>query len=220
MNAAYSAFMINKNAKTFILALASAGLLSGCAMIEGAGTDLRNWGNYIDRKLNQEQTNEQASSNLQSLAMLDGNCPPIEQLPQLSVFHEFTDPTNPSADNKMATVNIVNIAGRCNKEGDFLSVTLDITFNSMLGPKGRSRPSDRPFFSFPYFISVMDNQNTVLAKEVFAVSTSFEQGEEAISTIETIKQNLPLNSDGSVPAYIMQVGFELSEEQLRYNTGL
>ena len=211
--------MMKNKTNPLLLAIISLGLLSGCAMVEGAGKDFQNWGEYLDRQFN--QTEDRAAQNtVQTVATLDSNCPPIEQLPQLSALHEFVDPSNPSAESKMATVDLANITNQCNMDGEFLSVTMDITFNSMLGPKGRANPSDRPFFSFPYFIAVMDMNNTVLAKEVFAVSMSYETGEEAISTVETIKQNLPLNSDGSLPDYKMQVGFELSEEQLRYNTGL
>lgn len=193
-------------------------------MVEGAGQDIHKMARFIDSKFgkkDQEQPAQEQTQNLnqsdQSQSVLASNCPIIEQDPALTVLHEFENPSSPSMDSKISQVDLASIKNNCAIEGEFLSVTMDIAFNAILGPKARAKESDRPYFSFPYFIAVTDMNGAVLAKEVFAVSMSFEQGEEAVQTIETIRQNLPLEADGSLPNYKMQVGFELTDEQLNYN---
>lgn len=222
---AYFVFMMKmtQTKRTTLLLAFSALLFSGCSTIEGATNDVKNWGSFIDSKFGADKQEEQAQETAQSFqnqSVLASNCPVIEQEPALTILHEFENPLSPSADSKIAQVDIASINNKCAVQGEFVSVTMDIAFNSVLGPKARAKASDRPFFSFPYFIAVTDMNGEVLAKEVFAVSMSFGQGEEAVQTIETIQQNLPLEADGSLPNYKMQVGFELTDEQLNYNRGL
>ncbi|NCO03477.1 MAG: hypothetical protein GW903_04730 [Alphaproteobacteria bacterium] len=205
--------------RTALTLITSALLLSGCAMVEGAGQDMQKLGEYISSKVS-PKTQDQSDQVNQNLTSMASNCPVIEQDPSLTILHEFENPSAPSTGTKIAQVDLASIKNNCAVEGDFLGITMDIAFNATLGPKARAKASDRPYFSFPYFIAVTDMNGVVLAKEVFAVAMSFEQGEEAVQTIETIRQNLPLEADGSLPNYKMQVGFELTDEQLNYNSGL
>ena len=46
---------------------------------------------------------------------------------------------------------------------------------------------------------------------------TYKADQEEIGLIETIRQRLPLNDDGSMPPYRIKVGFQLTEEQLFYN---
>ena len=95
---------------------------------------------------------------------------------------------------------------------------IDLNFHGHLGPKARIKPSDRPFFAYPYFVAVSDSIGNELAKEVFAASVSYEVGQDSIKLVETIRQRLPLDTDGQVPAYQVSAGFQLTEDQLSHNS--
>jgi predicted small secreted protein len=218
--------------KTSYLSLCAAALLSlsACGTLNGAGVDLQNWGNYLDRNFGDDrQSNENAQeTTFQQDAQTQTNgeplslkaatdCPNIILKPMMSSLIEFQNPAQPSNDTIIAKANLTNAKSNCNKNGDFVTVSLDLDFAATLGPKAKQNASDKPSFSFPYFISVTDYQGNELAREVFAASFSFAADQNQHNTIETIEQKLPLSTAGTLPNYYMEIGFELTDEQMAYN---
>lgn len=210
--------------------------LSACGTINGAGKDFQNWGNYLDRNFgddsstnenqayqeqSQVQTQEQQASELRSGQPMQltssHNCPDIILKPLMSTLVEFENPNQTSDEMKIATAEISRVRSTCQKNTEFMTVSIDLNIDTKLGPKARRNSNDKPFFSFPYFISVTDVNGTELAKEVFGASFSFETNQSQITHNETIEQNLPLNPDGSIDNYYMEIGFELTNEQMNYN---
>jgi cytochrome c biogenesis protein ResB len=47
---------------------------------------------------------------------------------------------------------------------------------------------------------------------------TYGEDQNQIQLVETIRQNLPLTYDGEAPDYQIEIGFQLTEEQLFYNT--
>lgn len=220
--------------KTPYLSLCAMALLSlsACGTINGAGVDFQNWGNYLDRNFgddrntNENQGAEEASfqqepleqNNDQPLSLrATTDCPNIILKPMMSSLVEFQDPSQPSDSTIVAKANLKNAKSHCTKGTEFVTVSLDLNFNAILGPKAKQNQNDRPYFSFPYFISVTDYQGNELAREVFAASFSFTADQNQHSTTETIEQNLPLSADGTLPNYYMEIGFQLTDEQMAYN---
>lgn len=145
------------------------------------------------------------------------DCPNIILKPMMSSVTEFQDPSQPSDSSMIAKASLSNAKTNCNTGADYVTVSLDLNFNAALGPKAKQNPNDKPYFSFPYFIAVTDYQGNELAREVFAASFSFSADQDQHSTVETIEQNLPLSADGTLPNYYMEIGFQLTDEQMAYN---
>ncbi len=173
-----------------------------------------NWGK--DKNQQMTETTSQVRSSMGDI--VSNNCPPIYIDPSLSKMSEFKDMEKPSSYSEVSFIELKSTAQECKIEGSFINMRIDLNFEGRLGPKGRLKTSDRPFFAYPYFIAVTDSMGIELAKEIFAASVSYDEGQDSIRLVETIRQRLPLNPDGSVPAYNVNVGFQLTEDQLFYNT--
>lgn len=213
---------------TSLLALTALSL-SACGTIEGAGRDFQNWGNYLERNFGDEgstnaapyeepQTTEEIRSSGQPLSLqANADCPQINLPPMNSKLVQFEDLSNQTEEQKVATISLTNIHSRCSKGQDVVTVSLDLSMAAELGPKARRNPNDKPYLSFPYYITVSDYQGNELAREVFAATFAFDSSQMNKTMVETIEQNLPLNAQGSLPHYKMEVGFQLTDEQLSYN---
>ena len=150
-------------------------------------------------------------------AMMSDTCPPLSVDPQFSTMSEFYDMEQPSEDTEVSNIELIETKTTCHVEGEYLEVKIELSFAGALGPKAKRKDGDRPFFAYPYFIAVTDEQGNELAKELFAASVTYKKDQEEIGLIETIRQRLPLNEDGSLPPYRIKAGFQLTEEQLFYN---
>ena len=204
--------------------------LTACGMINGAGQDFQNWGNYLERTFEanesqntapyeQQQNNQELASSSSEPISLQSNtvCAQISLPPMNSKLVQFEDPASHSDATKVAEVNLTNVYSRCYQGSDAMTVSLDLSMAAQLGPKARLNANDKPYLSFPYYITVSDYQGNELAREVFAASFAFDATQMQKTMVETIEQNLPLNSQGALPHYKMEVGFELSDEQRSYN---
>ncbi|MEM9469804.1 MAG: hypothetical protein AAF988_06545 [Pseudomonadota bacterium] len=215
--------------------------LNGCGTLNGAGQDFQNWGGWLDRNFgddrnsgtssdepapvefraqaqaNQAMVNEPQPVGEPLSLRADADCPQINVLSNRSAISEFEDPANPRSEAKISSAKITRVQPRCLKNAQMVSVALNINIAAEVGPKGRLRETDKPFFSFPYYVVVKDSNGRELAREVFSATVSFEAGESNKSITETIEQNLPLDASGMLGNFVMEVGFELTEQQLSYN---
>lgn len=190
--------------------------LSACQTLEGIQQDFGSMSSAVGSKVNSLKNNDK-KQNLASAVISDGTCPPISVDPQLSSMSEFYDMTKPSDGTEVSTIVLKETKSACKTDGEYLEVKIELSFTGELGPKAKRKENDRPFFAYPYFISVTDNEGVELAKELFAASVTYEANQEKIALVETIRQRLPLNDNGSSPGYQIKIGFQLTEEQLFYN---
>ena len=105
----------------------------------------------------------------------------------------------------------------CAVNGEFLVTDIDLAFAGQLGPKAKRKDGDRPFFSYPYYISVKDLSGIELARETFAANAVYDSQTQKTRLIETVRQRLPLNNKKA--PYKISVGFVLTDEQMAYNAG-
>ena len=186
-------------------------LLTGCQTLEGIQRDLGSVGTAITEKASDVKT---------AMAPVDDTCPPIMVDPQLDSASDFYDMEKPSEANAISHVYLTRTASECAIEGDFLTMQIDLNFEGKLGPKARRKADDRPFFAYPYFVAVTDANGNELARELFAASVTYEENQNAVQLVETIRQKLPLSKTGRVPSYQIHIGFQLTEDQLFYNASL
>lgn len=200
--------------RTLILLGFSVTTLGACETMEGLKRDLSNVGQSVSTKVDSLKADDTTPA---STIVNDGGCPPISVDPQLSTMSEFYDPDKPTAGTEVSTINLSGTKSACNIDGEYLEVQIELSFDGELGPKAKRKSGDRPFFAYPYFIAVTDKDDNELAKELFAASVTYESNQEKIQLVETIRQRLPLEDNGSLPAYQIKIGFQLSDEQLFHN---
>lgn len=196
-------------------------LLSSCQTLEGLGNDLDSaWNASADaftRVTARDVTDERdALAKKAAGPAVSITCPTVKVMEELRRSVEFQDPAKPSDKTEISRATIKNVSARCS-QGDDLAVELDITVDTALGPKARVKKTDKPHFVFPYFVAVVGPQGNVMAKEIFATSFAYENGEDTMAKTETITQYIPLGDGGTLPAYSILIGFQLSEEQLTFN---
>lgn len=207
-----------KTYKIILVALCSLSLNACSGTFEGLKQDFSTFGKTVDDKVsNLKQSDENTEKNNATAILSDGTCPPLNVDPQFSKMSEFYDPEKPSKGTEVSTLNLISTKSACEKDGDYLSVQIELAFEGALGPKAKRKSGDRPFFAYPYFVGVTNNDGDELAKELFAASVTYGANQEKIKLVETIRQRLPLNDDGTTPAYQIKIGFQLTEEQLFYN---
>lgn len=194
--------------------------LSGCSTWEGLQRDVGNAVTSVGQSVDNLNNKSKASSPASVVYNAGGNCPSIIIDPQLDRMSEFYDMEKPSIESEVSTIRLVTTQSECEIDGEFLNMRIDLNFVGNLGPKAKRKESDRPFFAYPYFIAVNDGEGNELARELFAASVTYKKNQDSIELIETIRQRLPLNDDGSVPSYQVQIGFQLTEDQLFYNASL
>lgn len=184
-------------------------LLTACQTMEGLQHDLGSLGSSISEAL--------PTKNAVTAANVGENCPPLSIDPQLDEAVEFYEMDKPSEKTKISEFSIIGAQSECTLDAEYINMRVDLSFAGELGPKARRRDIDKPFFAYPYFVSVKDAEGTELAREIFSASVTYENGQQDVKLVETIKQRLPLNDDGSLPDYQVQVGLQLTEDQLFYN---
>jgi hypothetical protein len=205
---------MKRHVKSFVpLFAAFALLLGGCQTWQGIQQDFGAMTTAIG-----EKTADVKAAMAENTAA--PTCPPVNVDPQLDSASEFIDMENPSEENAVSHINLVRTASECQPDGDFVVMRIDLAFEGRLGPKARRKQGDRPFFAYPYFVVVTDNQGNELARELFAASITYEEDQDAVQLVETIRQRLPLADNGRLPPYQIHIGFQLTEEQLFYNASL
>lgn len=194
-------------------------LLTSCQTLDAVGNDISSAWSSSGEALRSITARDVTDENTAAVKVADGEtaCPAVTIMPELAQMVEFQDLENPSPKTETGRATLKQASARCEIIDGQLAVHLSIDVDSTLGPKARWKETDKPSFAFPYFVAVTGPQGGVLAKEIFAVSLSYEAKQNQLSKTETITQHIPLAEDGSVPNYSILIGFQLSEEQLAFN---
>ncbi len=142
-------------------------------------------------------------------------CPRVDIVDELSSLSEFSEGSREG--DLLTRVSINQVESACAYRGGAMVVDLRLSFTGALGPQARQQNSDKPFFAYPFFVAVVDQDEEVLAKEVFAASMTYPPGQNQHVYIETLRQLIPADSLKDGPDFKILLGFQLTEDQLRYN---
>lgn len=170
-----------------------------------------------DLNLNMPEANVQLNQLQPEQFVTNSECPQVEIVNELSVLSDFTNISRPNEDNLITRVFLQPQSYSCDFRGKSVTVDLQMGFQAMLGPRGRVRASDKPFFSFPFFVAVTSPSGNILAKEVFGASVTFEAGEDQHQYVEKLRQIIPISSRESGKNHKVLIGFQLTQDQLNYN---
>ena len=147
-----------------------------------------------------------------------GGCPHVQLVTDLKEVHQFTNPDMPKAGQDVSSVEMNIVSHSCTTDDKGMVMDMEIGFNGALGAKGRGTNSEKPSFSYPYFVAVTNAQGSILAKEIFAATLSYDKTTDQISQSEAIRQVMPAGADTG--SYRVLVGFQLSPQELAYNRTL
>lgn len=199
---------------TFILGAGLSLTLTGCETVESFSQNVTE--RTSDFFSNSWFSNLGTSTQDVSQAPLSADCPVVEIVDELRMMTEFSNYASPMPENLISEIRINSIESQCFEEQDKIRAQMTIMMEGRIGPEGRDQPQDQANFAYPYFVAVSDEQNAILAKEVFGVSLGFTAGQENVSQIEVINQTIPKEELQEKPLKLL-IGFQLTQEQFEYN---
>ena len=185
--------------------------LSACETVEGIKQDIAS--------INFDSFEPAASASSEEHAefLVDGNCPQIQIVDDLSRLYEFNEGQSMKSANLVSSVIMEKAQSTCSHGDRSVTVDLKLSFNGKLGPKGRHSSKEKPFFSYPFFVAVTSDSGKILAKEIFAASMTYDAGQSEQLYFETLRQIIPADSQAQSSRYKVMVGFQIAEKQLAYN---
>lgn len=149
--------------------------------------------------------------------LLESPCPQVEIVDDLSSLSDFTTPKNTVKSNLISRVDLKSAESACKLASKSAVVDLKLIFQGTLGPKGRQRNSDKPFFSYPFFVAVTSPSGKIMAKEIFAASLTYGANEKTHTYYEELRQIIPISRKESANRYKILIGFQVTPDQLAYN---
>lgn len=184
-------------------------MLTACQTYEAIQDDVYDLqtGNYNTAKIVENEAD----------VLLQSECPKIEIVEDLSMLSDFTDPKKQINKNLTSHVKIAGTESTCELSSKTATVDLKIIFEGTLGPKGRARKTDKPFFSYPFFIAVTTPSGKILAKEIFAASMTYNANENKHTYFENMRQIIPIKNKKQARFYNVLIGFQVTPDQLKYN---
>lgn len=150
-------------------------------------------------------------------ALLASPCPQVELVSDLSSLSDFSNPNKPVEKNLISRVDLKSAQSTCQLASKSVIVDLTLLFNGTLGKKGRQKASDKPFFSYPFFIAVTAPNGKIMAKEIFAASLTYSANENKHTYFEKLRQIIPIKNKAHANRYKVLIGFQVTPDQLAYN---
>ena len=139
-------------------------------------------------------------------------CPQVAILGDAERTTQFKPGAGRDLIDVMFEAEIRNIRTSCKfLEGRVIS---EVAFELIAsrGPAAKSGEGN-----FTYFVAVTDNTGRVLAKEIFDTRIAFTANRRRAGVEELTEQNIPIIGDAKPNSLEILVGFQLSEDQLKYN---
>lgn len=149
--------------------------------------------------------------------LLASPCPQVELVDDLSSISDFATPDAAKAEDLISRVDLHSAESTCKLSANTAIVDLKLIFNGKLGTKAKQKSSDKPFFTYPFFVAVTAPNGKIMAKEIFAASLSYDSAETTHSYYENLRQIIPIKSKDQANLYKILIGFQVSPDQLSYN---
>ncbi len=191
--------------------------LSFCVLALGACQTFENLASDIEHVSGDRAAAGAITPMQESETLLASPCPQVEIVDDLSSLSDFTSPQKMTKDNLISRVDLSSAESTCKLASTSAIVDLKVVFSGKLGPKARQKSSDKPFFSYPFFIAVTAPSGKIMAKEIFSASLTYDSKENSHAYFENLRQIIPIASKEQAKNYRILVGFQLSPEQLTYN---
>jgi hypothetical protein len=141
-------------------------------------------------------------------------CPTVEVLPGANEITLFREGLGRDLVDVEFEGIIQAVGGECLYKDDETKIEIDLTLRILLvqGPAAKTKGTE-----FVYFVAIADRDKRILAKKKFASPVEVKEGGRRGGVIEEIEQVIPLASGRSGPDYVILIGFQLNNEQYRFN---
>ncbi|MGE4352177.1 MAG: hypothetical protein AB7E52_08320 [Bdellovibrionales bacterium] len=136
-------------------------------------------------------------------------CPQVAILRELETIRDYgAEAPDPSA--LVATGHMGHVEGQCEYGDDGLEISYDLALQAQKGPRlgGDS-------VSFPFFVSVIRPDNSILSKELMTASFTFKEGLPLAEQVQPLRVFLPLEEDEDASDFRILMGFQLTEAQIK-----
>jgi hypothetical protein len=207
------------------LLLISTLILSSC---EGVGNSVSNlktsFGEIITASSSIFQNDGNTQENTPKVASekilaADESCPKVTIVNELNSIHRFKDMKEPTKNGNISNISISDVISGCRYNEENIVVEMNIEFEGNTGAKARISENDTPSFSYPYFVALTSPQGDILAKEVYAITLSYDLDTDKVVEENQVRHVIPLNGDIYGPDHTLLLGFQLSQQELAYNRG-
>lgn len=141
-------------------------------------------------------------------------CPTVEVIPGAGEVTFFSEGLGRDLVDVEFEGIIQAVGGECVYEDDETVIDVALTLRLLMvqGPAAQSGETE-----FTYFVAIADRDRRILAKEKFISPIRVQKGGRRGGVIEEIEQVIPLGSGKAGPDYVILVGFQLSDEQYKFN---
>ncbi|HEV2676587.1 MAG TPA: hypothetical protein VGV37_18825 [Aliidongia sp.] len=143
----------------------------------------------------------------------DGKCPVVGIPDDLATVSHFRGQGTDFA-SLAVSARLSDLKGDCSFDKEGITVSMNVSLVAHAGPAMTDRNAD-----FAYFVAILDPAGTIVAKKVFPAPIAFAAGQQSRGSVETIDQRIPLKDYHQAGKYRVEVGFQLSQEELSYNRG-
>ena len=141
---------------------------------------------------------------------------PLPICPQVAIvrdLEEIRDYGNeiPDPSQLVAKAKMLNLSGTCEFKKNGIDMVFDLNFVAEKGPRlGGLRTS------FPYFVSIVDPDQTIISKEKMSIAFGFSSSEKVATASDSLHVYVPLPKDKrpTAPNYQILLGFQLTQDQL------
>jgi hypothetical protein len=139
-------------------------------------------------------------------------CPKLEVLPgtdSITIFQEGQG--RDLVDVRFEGV-LAPVSGLCQYVDDdsVVEVELVLRIGAIKGPAAEGQVEE-----FPYFVAIAERSGKILAKKIFYSPIEIPEGRRRGAVEEEIDQRIPLPGIKTGADYIIILGFQLTEEQLK-----
>ena len=139
---------------------------------------------------------------------LVGGCPQVAYLRDLSVASDYG--REAAVPENLVSVAMMNgIDGSCRYKDDGVNVDFKILMRAEKGPRLGGNQ-----VSFSYFVSVLNPDDSILAKDIMTVSFAFPENGKMKEAVQDLHIFIPLAKDQDAVNYRVLTGFQLTESQL------
>jgi hypothetical protein len=145
-------------------------------------------------------------------------CPDIVIVKDASDLTLFREGPGRDLTDVVLEAQIVEFRGFCETDLDDdtgtgeVVVEMELILSATRGPANTTRDG-----SMRYFVAIADSEENILAREEFDTAVAFEGNRNRVAFLEELTQTIPLKRGELGDAYNIFIGFQLSDDQLRYN---
>lgn len=140
------------------------------------------------------------------------SCPAAIAAPGLDAYTVFRQgAATGNIEDIVFGIKLVSVKSTCRYEPSGLRVVTSIGFLAV-----RNDP-DLRLGDFTYFVAIADAQQTIVAKQNFALRVDFAPRQKQMRIAEEITEHLPLKDLSLGSQFAVIVGLQLSQQQLELN---